>query len=250
MNKQKEFNKLIKDMGKCELCSQLFKKSNKKLIDCSLINIYKDESICLNIPTVWTDWYSRINADIMIVGQDWGPYQDMLKYRDEYIELLKTDEDAWINLVRRQESLAHKNMYKFLKASAKLENYELEENFMDNIYVTNAVMCARQGTSYRDTKYFDVKPCTLNCTKFLKKQIDIVKPKIILALGYHPLLSLSKIYNFEIGNNLTDVINSIDVIKTDNVVIIPAYHPVAQVKQEEQLKIYSLIWKEVKNEKV
>lgn len=246
MNKKKEFNKLIKDLGRCDKCINIFKKANKKLTDCSLINIYKDEEICLNIPTIWTDWYSRIDSKIMVIAQDWGPYTDMLKYREEYIELLSTDEDAWKTIVNKQDTLVHKKLYKFLKESAKLEKYNLEENFMDNIYFTNAVMCARQGTSYKDTKNFDVKPCTLNCIAFLKKQIDIVKPKIILAIGYHPLLSLSKIYDFEIGTNLID---SLDIIRKDNIVIIPAYHPTAQVKEEDQLKIYRNIWKEVKNEK-
>lgn len=245
MNKLKEFNKLIKDMGNCDQCTNIFKKTNKKLTDCSLINIYKDKEICLNIPTIWTDWYSRIDSDIMIIAQDWGTYSDMLKYREEYINLLSTDEEAWYTLINRQDTLVHKKLYKYLKKSAELEKYELEEDFLDKIYLTNAVMCARQGTSYKDTKNFDVKPCTINCTKFLKKQIDIVKPKIIVALGYHPLLALSKIYNFEISPNHNDNLN---IIKTNNLTIIPAYHPTAQVKEEEQLKIYRQIWKEKKNE--
>lgn len=245
MNKKKEFNKLIKDMGNCDKCINIFKKTNKKLIDCSLINIYKDEEICLNIPTIWTDWYSRIESDIMIVAQDWGNYTDMLKYREEYIDLLASDEDAWKTIVRRPDTLIHKKLYKFLKKSAELEHYPLEDNFMDNIYMTNAVMCARQGTSYKDTKNFDIKPCTLNCTNFLKKQIDIVKPKIIVALGFYPLLALSKIYNFEINTNHND---NLTIIKKDNITIIPTYHPTAQVKEENQLNIYRNIWKEVQNE--
>ena len=245
MNKKKQFNNLIKKMRKCNLCQNITKKSSGKVTDCSLINIFKDEELCLNIPTIWTDWYSRIDADIMIIGQDWGPLVDMEKYRNEYIELLKTDEDAWYKLVKREENLTHKKLVKFLEKSAKLEKYPLEENFKDKIYFTNAVMCARQGESYKDTKYFDVKKCTLNCTKFLKEQIDIVKPKIIVALGYHPLLALSKVLDFEIGENLVLTLLKTKVFNVNGVKIIPVFHPVAQVKEKEQLNQYRNIWSEL-----
>lgn len=245
MNKLKEFNKLIDNMGKCERCTNIYKKENKKLVDCSLINIYKNKEFCLNIPTIWTDWYTRIDSDIMIIGDDWGPYTEMSKYREEYIKELRTDEDAWENLVNKEDTLIHKNLVKFLTESAKLEKFELETDFLNHIYFTNAVMCARQGESYKDTKCFDAKECTINCILHLIRQIEIVRPKIIITLGYYPLLAISKIFDFEIKTTLQSTLEETNIYEKEGITIIPAFHPVSQIKQINQIKQYRNIWKKL-----
>lgn len=75
------------------------------------------------------------------------------------------------------------------------------------------------------------------------KQIEIVKPKVILTLGYYPIYSLSKTYNFTICKTLKDTIINYPEIKLKDFIIIPLYHPVAQVKKTEQLEQYKKIWK-------
>ena len=105
-------------------------------------------------------------------------------------------------------------------------------------------MCARQGTNYRGNN-IDLKKSTLNCSEYLLRQIDVVKPKVILTLGYYPLLSLSNLYDFNIEKTLRDTININPEIAVKNFVIIPLFHPVAQIKKEEQLKQYNRIWKYV-----
>jgi len=113
---------------------------------------------------------------------------------------------------------------------------------LDDIYITNAIMCARQGTHYRGDN-IDLKKSTLNCSEYLLKQIQIVKPKVILTLGYFPLFSLSKIFEFNIEKTLKEAVLKSPEIEIGNLVIIPLYHPVAQVKKDEQLKQYRRIWK-------
>lgn len=66
--KNDKFNELLSTMGKCTRCLNI-KSSNKK--DCSLINIYKDQDFCRNIPSIWTDWFNRLDLKIMVIGQDW-----------------------------------------------------------------------------------------------------------------------------------------------------------------------------------
>ncbi len=103
-------------------------------------------------------------------------------------------------------------------------------------------MCARQGNTYRGNN-IDLKSSTLNCSEYLLRQIEIIKPKVILTLGYYPLLSLSKIFDFKIAKTLKEPILEYPEISKNGYVIIPLYHPVAQVKKEEQLKQYKRIWK-------
>ena len=105
-------------------------------------------------------------------------------------------------------------------------------------------MCARTGTKYRGDN-IDLKKSTDNCSEYLKKQVEVVKPKVILTLGYYPLYSLSKSYNFIINKTLKETIANYPEIKINDFTIIPLYHPVAQIKKAEQLKQYKRIWKYV-----
>lgn len=224
--KTKQFNNLIKDLLACDKCVN-FKCSSK-----SLINIYKNYEFCINIPSIWTDWLNRLNSDIMIIGQDWGPYNDMKKLHN----LLSEDKSNWNELIELEKSNTKKMLEKYIKESSNNEYY------LDNIYITNAIMCARKGSLYRGNN-INLKTSTLNCSEYLLKQIEIVKPKVILTLGYYPLMSLSRIFNFRIGKTLKETIVKLPEIMVNNYVIIPLYHPVAQIKKEEQLTQYKRIWK-------
>lgn len=219
--KNNDLKELLLDMGKCECCT--------KLDDKSLINFYNSD-MAENIPSIWTDWINRLDSEIMIVGQDWGPYDDMKKLYERY----KNGED-WNKLIAEEKSLTKRNLEKFFKLTNP--NYDIK-----SVYVTNAIMCARNGSNYRGDN-IKLKYSILKCSSFLERQIDIVKPKIILTLGYYPLLSLSSIFDFKIDSSLTKVIDNTPVIKIHDFVIIPAFHPAAQISLDKQIKQYELIWK-------
>lgn len=133
--KEEQFNNLIKDLSICNKCTD-FKCSSK-----SLINIYGDYDFCTNIPSIWTDWFSRLNSNIMIIGQDWGPYKDMKKFYD----LLEEDKSNWKKLIELEKSNTKKMLEKYIRESSN-NKYSL-----DDIYITNAIMCARQGELYGGT---------------------------------------------------------------------------------------------------
>lgn len=230
-DKIKLFNELLNDMSKCDKCLSIISKKN---VDKSLINIYKDADFAKRIPSIWTDWYNRLEAQIMIIGQDWGPFEDMKKLNGKFLSN-KTKEN-WDNLVNSEKSLTKKQLTNFM-----IESSNGRIRFLDDIYITNAIMCARKGNCYRGDN-INLKISTINCKEYLLRQIEIVEPKVIVTLGYYPLFSLSKIFNFKICEDLKTTISNAPVIKTKEYIIIPVYHPVAQIKKEEQLKQYSKIW--------
>ncbi len=227
--KKEKFKNLINDLSVCNKCT------NFKCFSKSLINIYRDYDSCVNIPSIWTDWFNRLNSNIMIIGQDWGPYQDMKRYHD----MLYEDKSNWNEIIELEKSNTKNILEKYIRESSN-NKYSLND-----IYIINAIMCARQGESYRGNN-IDLKTSTLNCGEYLLKQIEIVKPKVILTLGYYPLMSLSKIFNFKIGKTLKETILKFPEITVDNYIIIPLYHPVAQIRKIEQLKQYQRIWKYLK----
>ena len=184
--KEKQFEKLLSDMGKCNKCMNL--KSNNGN-DYSLINIYQDLTFCTKIPSIWTDWANRLDSKIMIIGQDWGPYNDMKKIYDLYKE--NPTENNWNYLIEQEKSNTKKLLDYYIKESS------CNKYCLDDLYITNAIMCARKGNNYRGNN-INLKKSTYNCSDYLLSQIEVVKPKVVLTLGYYPLLSLSKIYNFSI----------------------------------------------------
>lgn len=243
MNKLKQFDALINEISMCDKCLNITKKNN---IDCSLVNIFKDNDFCRNIPSIWTDWYNRLDSNIFIIGQDWDPVNDMKKYYLKYKKLINDNKKEasiiWKDIIEEEKSMTKKMLYKYLIESASINNKIIDSNYINKIYITNAIMCGRKGNNYRDTKNFKVKECTINCSSFLKRQIEIVRPKVILTLGYYPLFALSKIYNFNIEKTLSNTIEKQSVIKINNIIIIPLYHPSAQINCNKQIEQYKRIW--------
>ena len=231
--KNELYNELLVELGKCEKCLNLKRKTKK---DCSLINLYKDNEFSKNIPSIWTDWFNRLDSKIMIIGQDWGPYSDMKMLNELY--MLNPSKENWKYLMEQEKSNTKKQLEYYIRESSN-NKYSL-----DDIFITNAIMCARKGSNYRGNN-IDLKKSTNNCRKYLVKQIEIVNPKVILTLGYYPILSLSKSYNFKIEKNLKETIIKYPEIKVNDYIIIPLYHPVAQIKKSDQLKQYKKIWKYV-----
>lgn len=229
--KVKLFDELIVDMSKCQKCLFMHNKNN---VDCSLINIYKKDEFAKQIPSIWTDWFNRLDSKIVVIGQDWGPYEDMKKINEKYIE--NPTKENWFKLIEEEKSLTKKQLTKYLIESSNGKITSIED-----IYITNAIMCARHGNNYRGNN-INLKCSTLNCKEFLKRQIEIVKPKIILTLGYYSLYSLSNIYDFKIEENLTKTIEKYPIIEMEDFVIVPLYHPVAQIAKEKQMEQYKRIW--------
>ncbi len=223
--KKEQFEVLLKQLKMCQKCMQYNCKEK------NLINLYKDLTFAKNIPSIWTDWFQHLNSKFMIIGQDWGPFIDM----NELNKKLLPDKSNWKELIESEKSHTKKLLEKNIEQSSN-GKHTLREAF-----ITNAIMCARQGVSYRGNN-INLKQSTLNCCDYLKKQIDIVKPIVLVPLGYYPLVALSKIYNFKIKKNLKETIETSSIIKIENYVIIPLYHPVAQIKKNEQLKQYNKIW--------
>lgn len=237
---KKKLDKLFKELSCCQKCTSLRRKNGK---DCSLINFYQDKKMYSKIPSIWTDWSRRENSNIMIIGQDWGPFRDMEKLYQAY-KVEETSEN-WCALIESEKSLTKKMLTKYLEESASKEQYPLEKNFLDSLYITNAIMCARKGTEYRGD-LIDLKTSTQNCSEYLKKQIELIKPKIIVTLGYYPLYSMSINYSFSIEKTLVETIQKNPEINMEEFTIIPLYHPTAQIIKEKQLEQYQRIWRKMK----
>lgn len=240
MDKIERLQNMFTKVGQCSLCTDT--KDSR-----SLINFYQDPKFYFNIPSIWTDWLDRSNARIMIVGQDWGPYIDMCKSHNRYADYIGDGHnELWKKIVREPESMTNRMMTKYIIESASHYNIQIDTSIMDCIYVTNAVLCARQGSNYRGNDNFAPKKHTENCTSFLLEQIRTIQPLAVVLLGYWPLYSICKAVGKPVYKTLKEMLSSYNsptsLIQIDETYIIPVYHPAAQISKDEQLKYYDMLW--------
>ena len=111
----------------------------------------------------WSGWLGDLHARVMIVGQDWG------------------DRRAFEKQLGKNEPSATNRMLRELLASIGIDVPEAGPGESSGVFLTNAVLCFRseagcQGPVQR--QWFK------NCgAQFLRPQIDLIKPKVVVCLG-------------------------------------------------------------------
>jgi uracil-DNA glycosylase family 4 len=114
----------------------------------------------------------------------------------------------------------------------------------EEIFITNSALCnphTRTGANRKPTKK-EIR----NCSDFLRNQIEIIQPKIIVTLGAVALEALKSIedHQFSLRENAASVLN------WNGVKLIPLYHPSPQVvashrRMNQQLEDFQVLRKEI-----
>lgn len=83
---------------------------------------------------------------------------------------------------------------------------------LEDTYFLEAIKCYPKSRTY-------LKKCSLNCKKFLLKQLSVIKPEVILVLGDAATKTILDIKY----KNFSEVVGKVFMI--DNIKVIPIYHP-------------------------
>lgn len=244
MTPQQQMIELVAQLRQDTLAESITARRKGELVDLGLVNQYKLHDL---IPNKWFDWVNRADAQIMIIGQDWGPYTALLKYVESYAsESTKPDFDYSKFLFSKLSSRTEKFIIKAIESTYTEHFGNFDPKVWDNIIFTMAVLFTRQGEHFRGSHNFDPKQSAAHSYPYVAKQIEIVKPKVILTSGGMGFDVVNKYFNLGFdGKTVTEVINEIGdgVIKTDNTTIIPNFHPASHTDPKLQMKIWSKIWK-------
>jgi len=103
------------------------------------------------------------------------------------------------------------------------------------VYIANVIKCRPQGN--RDPLPIEIH----NCRKWLERQIELIRPKMIVTLGRYSMAM------FFPGKSISRIHGTVQ--KQDNVIYYAMYHPAAALHQqslrrtieEDMLKIPSLL---------
>jgi len=170
-----QYKKLVAERKNCQQCMRTTEDQNK------------DDSRYLTNPSdvakigcdcdsnqigPWTQWQGNLDADLMVVGQDWGD----TKYFKDNKGREKANNPTNRMLIKLMSSI-----------DRRIENPE-DVNQPKVAFFTNAILCLKQGNMQTVVQ----EAWFRNCQHFLRQQIEIVKPKIVVGLGqlaYNTILS-------------------------------------------------------------
>ena len=114
----------------------------------------------------WTRWLGDRMAKLMIVGEDWGGvehYKNHKGFDDDHTNRAYTNQrlKRLLDLIGIQVSSGER------------------KDERSGVFLTNAVLCIKDGRMQDsvDRRCFD------NCREFLRRQIEIVSPAVVVTLG-------------------------------------------------------------------
>ena len=169
MNKRAEYLELVDKRKVCQAVCRLALKNASRVKrgcwDCEEIGAY-------------SQWQGNLNAKLMVVGQDFAGVKGFSKNM------------GWPG----NSVLTNLMLVDFLKLAGISIRPPLFGKADDRIFFTNGVLCLKKGAmrgSIPD-KYFR------KCGKaFLRKTIEIVRPKVVVTLGTKALLAVNTAFNPE-----------------------------------------------------
>jgi DNA polymerase len=117
----------------------------------------------------------------MVVGQDWGNEKLLAKTASREDESNPTNS----NLVELLDHIG-------IPISVELQGQQ------DALFMTNAVLCIRCKDESMQKRFKErwLRNCATN-KKFLKMQIDLVKPKVVVGLGQKAFFSILRSFDIK-----------------------------------------------------
>lgn len=188
--KKEKYVKLIEEMRECHICQNIKAPAYSEDGEC-LINdnhgIVSEQEIDVDKIYVnrWNMWQGSLDADIMVIGLDFGRIMIGDINEAEEHRWWKKENQTEADTVLKWKSPTDENLYRIFRKVFG-EGFRLTEK-CDKLYFTNVACCYRQKRTSgvaNDAWY-------LFCArKYLGRLIQIIEPKLIIALGLQAFESL------------------------------------------------------------
>lgn len=227
--KREQYRELVRRRKQCGLCGGL---NVKRLCD-----VQPDEFRSEDIGP-WTEWQGNLNSDLMVVGQEWGGTRNYRDQKGADLDIDDTNENLVILLNSIQITVGVPSQYQ--------QKAHPPEYFL---YFTNAILCLRDGNASNSSGNQNVPKIKAfrNCgARFLKQQIDIVKPKVIVTLG---LLAYRSVLSFACGlkaKNTMAKAFSAGSVKIGPSTLVPLYHCGSKSRLNRDLALQKEDWQTVR----
>lgn len=176
MSKVDEYVALVTDRKKCRLCEEHGLR-NPFLLD----PVLDSDEI-----GPWSRWQGNLDAVLMIVGQDWG--DDKYYLRNGGLEAANNPTNVFLRELIGLAGLA-------ITAPD-------DPGRESNLFFTNAVLCLKRQGGLQGPVALE---CFANCAAYLKRQIEIVAPRVLVCLGERAYRGVTSQYGLATGRFRNEV---------------------------------------------
>ena len=119
----------------------------------------------------------------------------------------------------------------------------------EQVFITSAALCNPRTDSGANRK--PTQKELSNCSGFLRRTIELVNPRIVVALGSVALEALKRLHSHQL--NLKD--HAAQIHRWDGRLLVPIYHPSPQVlashrREQQQLSDYQVVAKALMSNKL
>jgi uracil-DNA glycosylase family 4 len=119
----------------------------------------------------------------------------------------------------------------------------------EQVFITSAALCNPRTDSGANRK--PTQKELSNCSGFLRRTIELVNPRIVVALGSVALEALKRLHSHQL--NLKD--HAAQIHGWDGRLLVPIYHPSPQVlashrREQQQLSDYQVVAKALMSNKL
>lgn len=196
MDKQLRYEELVTNRKACRLCDPLGLTNPSACRDGAY-----DASGHIG---PWTQWQGNLDSDLMVIAQDWGGVEYFIEHKG-------LEED--INTTNRKIC--------DLLSSIGISILLPRQSKNSSLFFTNSVLCLRPGrlTGPTNPRWFT------NCsTSFLRPQVELVNPKVVVTLGHMAYRALLKAYSLRPKPRMREAVQEIVRLPGGNL-LVPVFHP-------------------------
>jgi len=199
MDKIEAYRQLVEKRKACSLCEGL---CNPAVVEGGS---YDSDQI-----GPWSLWQGNLDASLMIVGQDWGG----TKYFDK-----NRGRDAPRNFT----NLALIELLGI--AGFSIRDIDSQEG-QNILFFTNAILCLKHGNLDAEVQ----KVWFNNCASFLRKQIEIVDPVVVVGLGEKAYRAILSGFNMKAGQFCAEVETEEGRMLPNGTRVFAVYHCVRRIQ--------------------
>ena len=206
MDKYERYRELVTRRKACQACPELTNPSD-----------YMGGVFDSNHIGPWSRWHGDLEAQLVVIGQDWGDVGYFEKHEGHDLDKTPTNTNLCILL----SSIG----FQTNPASGATQHHH-------GLFFTNAVLCLKKGGLGSSVKaaWFN------NCGGFLKETIDLISPKVVVSLGEPACRSIIKLCRLEKGK-FRDLVEQTEGFRLPNgSLYFSMYHPSPRVLSKVRVR--------------